>query len=65
MSDKVDTGYRETVQRYCHVIGKNTTLSRTRGTDACCYECSNRHICEKNGGCKNASFNLQDVTKNT
>ena len=55
--------YKETIERYCHVIGKNTTFSRyTRGEEQC-YECSNRHECEKNGGCSHHIFSAHNTTK--
>ena len=65
MSQKNENNYRETVERYCHVIGKNTTFTRSRVEKSCCYECANRHICEKNGGCKNMSFNVQNAENDT
>ena len=48
--------YKETVERYCHVIGKNTTFSRYNLGEKRCFECSNRHECEKNGGCTHHIF---------
>ncbi len=48
--------YVETVVRYCHVIGKNRTVSRSLGSDGECFACSHRKECEKNGGCKNPSM---------
>ena len=44
--------YMETVERYCHIIGKNRMISRYKQNGIDCFECSNKEECEKNGGCK-------------
>lgn len=49
--------YREVVERYCHVIDKNTVIIKT----VCCddsvvSECMNSDKCKLYGGCKNAKF---------
>lgn len=48
--------YKETVERYCHVIGKNTTFNRYSSGKTNHFECANREECEKNGGCKHHLF---------
>ncbi|MBE6681040.1 MAG: hypothetical protein E7600_01975 [Ruminococcaceae bacterium] len=59
MSDKKEY-YKETVERYCHVIGKNTTFSRYTKDNQSCFECENRHECEKNGGCRHHLFHTHN-----
>lgn len=58
-SDK-DT-HRETLERYCHVIGANTPVSRFIRDGKTVYECMNHHQCDKNGGCKNQKFSPEDL----
>lgn len=48
--------YKETVERYCHVIGKNTTFNRYSTANEHHFECANKSECEKNGGCKHHIF---------
>ena len=48
--------HRETLERFCHVIGKNTPVSKSDTEEGVVYECMNKHICEKNGGCKNSKL---------
>lgn len=48
--------YKETVERYCHIIGKNTTFNRFSIGNERFFECANRNECEKNGGCKHFLF---------
>ena len=50
------TAHRETIERYCYVIDKNTALCRSMADGKVYYECMNRHDCEKIGGCKNSRF---------
>ena len=52
--------YKETVERYCHVIGKNTTFNKYTKDRQSCFECSNFHECEKSGGCKHHVFNTHN-----
>lgn len=47
---------RETLERYCHVIGANTPVSRFTRDGKTVYECMNHHKCAQNGGCKNEKF---------
>ena len=47
-----EKGY-ETVERYCHIVGKNTSVVRRITGDDRMFTCSNFKECEKNGGCKN------------
>ena len=56
MSEERIGTHMETVERYCLVIGKNTPLSRSINNGIVEYECVNKHLCEKNGGCKNERF---------
>lgn len=57
MSEKnKDVRHTETLERYCHVIGKNTAVCRSFSDGKEYYECMNKHNCEKCGGCKNAKF---------
>jgi len=46
----------ETIERYCHVIGRNTTVAKTVGDGNTNYECMNKKLCEKNGGCCNERY---------
>jgi len=55
LSDKKHI-YKETVERYCHIIGKNTTFNSYMRGENRCFECANREECEKNGGCKHHIF---------
>ena len=56
MSDERKELHRETLERYCHVIGKNTAFRKSFFDGETVYDCMNRHICEKNGGCKNTKI---------
>lgn len=51
-----DIPHKETMERYCHVIGENTPVSRFYKDGQTVYECMNRHKCEQKGGCKNQKF---------
>ena len=42
--------HKETVERYCHIIGANATISRFTENGKTVVECMNLHNCEKNGG---------------
>ncbi|MBO4950448.1 MAG: hypothetical protein J6E38_05450 [Clostridia bacterium] len=56
--------YKETVERYCHIIGRNTTFRRyTSSSEGRCFECENRDECEKNGGCKHHVFSKFNTKK--
>ena len=49
--------YREVVERYCHVIDKNTVIVKTIGfDDSVVSECMNIDKCKLYGGCKNSKF---------
>ena len=48
--------YKETVERYCHVIGRNTDFARFTSAHEYHFECLNKDECEKNGGCKHHVF---------
>ncbi len=48
--------HKETVERYCHVINANTTISRYMDNGKMVTECMNRHNCDKNGGCRNSKY---------
>ena len=52
--------YKETVERYCHVIGKNTTFHSYMQGSSRCFECLNREECQKNGGCKHHLFHTHN-----
>ena len=55
--------YKETVERYCHVVGKNITFDRyTSGSDRH-FECSAWQECEKNGGCRHHVFSKNNMKK--
>ena len=56
MRDFDSTAHRETVERYCHVINANTTISRYMDNGKMVTECMNRHNCDKNGGCRNSKY---------
>lgn len=44
-----NTGFSETLQRYCHVINSNTTVTRTVGDGKVSYRCEG---CDKHkNGC--------------
>lgn len=58
--NKKQIRYREIIERYCHVIGANAPISRTIDENGIRFECMNRHICDINGGCKNAKFEKLD-----
>ena len=62
MSENGNNCHRETIERYCHIIGKNATVNRIMNDGTVVYECMNRHLCEKNGGCANEkfSYNIQE-----
>jgi hypothetical protein len=52
MKEFFEKGY-EKVERYCHIINRNTSVvRRITGKDRT-FTCSNYEECEKNGGCKN------------
>ena len=52
MKDFLENGY-EKVERYCHIINKNTSVvRRITGADRT-FTCINYDECKKNGGCKN------------
>lgn len=55
--------YKETVERYCHIIGRNTTFDRYYSENDRHYECSNYKECEKNGGCKHHIFSNSKKTE--
>ena len=55
--------HRETLERFCHVIGKNTPVSKCDVNGESVYECMNKHICDKNGGCKNSKFCKNNIDK--
>lgn len=49
--------YREVVERYCHVIDRNTVIVKTVGADdSVVSECMNSDKCKLYGGCRNAKF---------
>ena len=48
----LEQGYEE-VERYCHVIGKNTSVVRLISGSDRMFNCGNFEECSKNGGCKN------------
>lgn len=48
--------HKETVERYCHIIGANATISRFTENGKTVVECMNLHNCEKNGGCRNSKY---------
>lgn len=52
MRDIVENGY-ERVERYCHIIGKNTYVVRRINGDDRMFSCANYDECQKNGGCQN------------
>lgn len=56
--------YKETVERYCHIIGKNTTFNRFSVGNERFFECANRKECEKNGGCKHFLFADKEKSSN-
>lgn len=43
----------ETVERYCYVVGKNTSVIRKISGNDKTFTCANSDECIKNGGCKN------------
>ncbi len=47
----MDKHSSETIERFCHVIGKNTPVSKILHDGETVYECMNKHNC--NGDCKN------------
>ena len=49
-------GYRETVERYCHVVDSNVPINCYTADGKTVFECSNRAYCEKNGGCHNNRY---------
>ncbi len=50
--------YREVVERYCHVIDKNTVIIKTvHCDDTVVSECMNNDKCRLYGGCRNAAVN--------
>ena len=48
--------YREALERYCHVLGKNVPVSRIMTDGVAVYECANQDFCDKNGGCQNERY---------
>lgn len=53
--------HTEATERYCHVIGRNTPVMKTHAGGETVYECMNRHICEKNGGCTNPKYSAKSA----
>ena len=52
MKEIVENGY-EKVERYCHIINKNTSVVRRVFGEDRTFTCSHYTECKKNGGCKN------------
>ena len=52
--------YKETVERYCNVLNRNVKFNQYLNGDKRCFECSNRHECQKNGGCKHHAFSADN-----
>lgn len=55
--------YKEEVERYCHIIGKNTTFNKYSSGKDCYFECAGCEECEKNGGCKHHLFSKSHTQK--
>lgn len=62
MSDSKEY-YTEKVERYCHIIGKNTTFSRVFHGKERRLMCDGCEECEKNGGCKHHLFSKSYTSK--
>lgn len=54
--------HRETLERYCHVIGENTLVCRTTKDGCVSYRCVNRPSCDKCGGCRNSRYHATAFT---
>ncbi|MBQ7399144.1 MAG: hypothetical protein IJW06_01605 [Clostridia bacterium] len=55
--------YKETVERYCNVLGRNMKFNQYMNGNSKCFECSNRDECEKNGGCRHHVFSEFNVRR--
>ena len=60
-----DGFYKETVERYCHIMGKNMKFNRYTSGENRCFECFHREECEKNGGCRHHIFSAVNSCKDT
>ncbi len=49
----------EILERYCHVIDRNTVIINTGEKSPVCI---NKARCDMNGGCKNEKYNLKGTS---
>ena len=55
--------YKEKVERYCNILGKNVKFNQYMNGDNKCFECCHREECEKSGGCTHHIFSGFNVKK--
>ena len=54
---------RQIIERYCHIIDGNAVLARVHTKEGCMFECLSFEKCKGNGGCRNAKYSSDRVSK--
>lgn len=53
---KAPPPHTETLERYCHVIGRNTLVQCVTQKGGVTYACVNRKECDRCGGCRHDRY---------